>query len=326
MDWTASVASGTPKPAWDAMPRSVRGGVEERVGRIVSVVGQPGGFTPSVAVRVRLDGGAGVFVKATDGQAFPAAARAHRREAEILASLEPYGEVPRLVDWFEHDGWTVLILEEINGRHPQLPWRDHDLDRTLAGLQRLSQRLTPSPVPVAGIVEELQTELIGWRTLRDSPHQLAAFNDSWVAEHLAVLADIEARWSEAAAGDTLLHIDLRADQILLTDNSLCVVDWAQACIGAAWIDPLFLFPSVGLQGGPDIAQLVDRCALTAAAPPGDLLTVGVALAGFFVWKSSLPQPPGLPTLRAFQHAQGQVVVAWLKTQLTSDTLRALTQR
>jgi hypothetical protein len=41
-----------------------------------------------------------------------------------------------------------------------------------------------------------------------------------------------------------------------------------------------------------------------------------ALTGFFVWHSRQPPPPGLPTLREFQAAQGRTALAWLKIRTT----------
>jgi hypothetical protein len=40
-----------------------------------------------------------------------------------------------------------------------------------------------------------------------------------------------------------------------------------------------------------------------------------ALAGFFAHRSTLPAPPGLPTLRPFQAGQGREALAWLKRSL-----------
>jgi hypothetical protein len=37
-----------------------------------------------------------------------------------------------------------------------------------------------------------------------------------------------------------------------------------------------------------------------------------ALAGFFTYHGTLPVLPGLPTLRAFQEAQGAVARLWLR--------------
>jgi hypothetical protein len=40
--------------------------------------------------------------------------------------------------------------------------------------------------------------------------------------------------------------------------------------------------------------------------------VVTALAGYFAERGRLPDPPGLPTVRAFQRAQGEVTNAWLR--------------
>lgn len=239
----------------------------------------------------------------------------HRTEATAVAGLAGVPEVPRLLDWFELDDWVVLMLEGIDGRHPRLPWRDDDLQQVLDGVERLSERLTPAPVTAPTIGERLGAEFRGWRTLRDDPAAVAHLGLPWAPDNLEQLAAVEERWAEAAAGETLLHADLRADQILLTPAGLRVVDWPHVCVGAAWIDPLILFPSVELQGGPDVAALVERCELTAAAPRDRLVTVAAAMTGYFLQRSTLPDPPGIPTVRSFQRAQGIVMARWLETVL-----------
>ncbi|MGK5555640.1 hypothetical protein ACSNOI_28880 [Actinomadura kijaniata] len=37
-----------------------------------------------------------------------------------------------------------------------------------------------------------------------------------------------------------------------------------------------------------------------------------AVTGYFVHVARLPAPPGLPTLRALQRAQGAIALAWLR--------------
>ena len=126
------------------------------------------------------------------------------------------------------------------------------------------------------------------------------------------LADIEPGWVDAAAGDTLLHTDLRADNLLLTpDGGVVLVDWPWACTGAAFLDLVLLLPSVGLGGGPDPATVIERYRLFTDVDPDALVAVVAALAGFFVRQSLDPAPPGLPTVRAFQRAQAQVALGWL---------------
>jgi len=40
------------------------------------------------------------------------------------------------------------------------------------------------------------------------------------------------------------------------------------------------------------------------------------IAGYFLHTSRLPDPPGLPTVRAFQRAQGDALLPWLKANLS----------
>ena len=42
-----------------------------------------------------------------------------------------------------------------------------------------------------------------------------------------------------------------------------------------------------------------------------------AISGFFIRRATLPPPPGLPTLREFQYAQGIESISWLRRRLES---------
>jgi hypothetical protein len=64
--------------------------------------------------------------------------------------------------------------------------------------------------------------------------------------------------------------------------------------------------------GVSTQSVVSEHPLTRAVSAGDLDSVVVAAAGFFVSKSLLPAPPGLPTLRGFQRAQGWAAIEWLR--------------
>jgi thiamine kinase-like enzyme len=48
----------------------------------------------------------------------------------------------------------------------------------------------------------------------------------------------ESQWGEAWRGQTLLHADLCADNLLLTSDGVVVVDWPYAVTGAPWVDGL----------------------------------------------------------------------------------------
>ena len=145
------------------------------------------------------------------------------------------------------------------------------------------------------------------RALDGSPEGL----DRWSRDNLDRLAALESGWREAVAGRTLLHGDVRSDNLLVTGDGVVFVDWPHACVGAAVFDLVAWAPSVALEGGPVPEELL---ALSdARAVDRDILAVLVAaFSGFLVQHSLRPPPLGLPTLRGFQAAQGAVAVAWLR--------------
>ena len=90
------------------------------------------------------------------------------------------------------------------------------------------------------------------------------------------------------------------------------VDWPHACVGAPVFDLVAWAPSVALEGGPDPEGLFALSAPASAVDPDVVAVLVAAFAGFLVSHSLQPAPPGLPTLRAFQGAQGAVALEWLE--------------
>jgi aminoglycoside phosphotransferase (APT) family kinase protein len=172
------------------------------------------------------------------------------------------------------------------------------------------ERLTPCPLPdVPLIVGEWREDFDNWRTAASGG--LPSGPADWCRRNLEALATLEAGWETAAVGDTLLHMDLRADNLLLTPDQVWVVDWPHAARGAALFDIVAMAPSVAMQGGPDPNTLLSLSAIGRHADRDALTTLVCALAGYFVVHALWPAPPGLPTVRAFQSAQGAVAVRWL---------------
>lgn len=93
------------------------------------------------------------------------------------------------------------------------------------------------------------------------------------------------------------------------------VDWPHALRTAPWFDLLAMLPSVAAQGGPDPEAVFTAHPLGRDADPAGVTTVLTALTGYFVAASLKPAPPGLPTLRAFQGAQGAAALRWLRGRL-----------
>jgi len=267
-----------------------------------------------VAARLVCADGARLFVKAVSAAANPQTPDMHRREARVLQALDPMiasGKlpVPRLRGLLETDQWTALVLDDVDGRHPRLPWQPAELADLLAAVDDLADALTPSPIKALRVTEYFSADFTGWRTLAEGPDRGRL--DSWSSAHLDEIAELEATWPGHAAGVTLLHADIRADNVLLTDDRVMFVDWPHACIGSAFVDLVFLAPSVAMQGGPPPAELLTMTRAGRAASREAVTALVCAVAGYFTERSLRPPPPGIPTVRAFQAAGGQIARRWL---------------
>lgn len=309
-------ATGGSRLRWADIPVAVRAAIEQRIGSTVaSAVTQDGGFSPGMAARCALADGSRVFVKAVSPAQNPQSCRIHRREAEIADRLPPDVSAPRLLHVHDDGEWVALVFEEIDGRQPAEPWTWRELDVIVPAVLDHARRHTPAPVA------DLQTFADRHRPTFDGFARFAAGDGepgwlpSWVIDRIERLADIESGWEPRTEGDTLVHADLRADNILIDADRVVFVDWPWACRGASFLDVLLLLPSIGLGGGPPPAAVVDRYNLFAESGWEAVLPVAVALAGFFARASVDASPAGLPRLRSFQRAQAQVALDWLRPAL-----------
>jgi len=308
--------------AWAGVPDWLRDEVAARLGgTVVEAVTQPGGFSPGLAVRLRLADGRRAFVKAVGPDPNPDSAGIHRSEARTMAALPRSAPAPRLLWSLDRHGWVALAFEDVDGVHPALPWRPDELRRVLDMVADLAATLTPAPPGLPPIAERLSDTLTGWRRLAAASaagHDDLAGLDGWAVRHLQRLADLEAGWPAATGGRTLLHLDLRADNLLLTPTRVVAVDWPYASVGAAWVDLLLLLPSVTMQGGPDPEPTFAAHPVATAADPAAVTATLAAFAGFLLEGARRPPPPGLPTLRAFQLGQGVVALDWLRLRTGWD--------
>jgi aminoglycoside phosphotransferase (APT) family kinase protein len=293
------------RPAWTTLPAAVRAAVEELLGwPVVEAVSQPGGYSPGAAVRVRGPQGERAFVKAASADVNALAPVMHRQEALLTPLLPESLGCARLIGTVDAPPWFALVLTEVDGRPPQQPWVDDELDAALEALRQLSEVPAPPGLPPAEQV--LADDLDRWPLLLAEPELLPA----WESRHAARLADLEGSWRSAVAGHRLLHVDVRADNLLIRpDGSAVLVDWPSAAAGDPVLDLLALAPSVALAGGPRPGAL-----LTRVGRPADrqVRVIAAALLGLFRWRSLQPPPGGMPTVRRFQADQADVLSAWLQ--------------
>lgn len=302
---------------WSAVPASVRDLVTARLGAPVrSTVTQRGGFSPGVAARAVLGDGRRVFIKAAGPTPNPHTRDLHRSEAEVMRALPEAVPAPRLLALIDAVGWVVLVIQDVAGVMPRQPWLPADLRRVLVAWADAAAMLDPSPLPAPSLVERFEDRFQGWRRLLTACQGGDAdlrWLDGWAQANLPGLASLERDWAAAASGRTLCHGDLRADNVLLTDGGVVLVDWPHAALGPAWFDVVGLGPSVLMWDETMVAPL-DAHLRALGADPDRVSAVLAALAGFFLTQSREPAPPGLPTLRPFQRVQGRAALHWLRTR------------
>jgi len=334
----------TSRIGWSELPASVRSGIEEILGGpVVEAATQSGGFSPGTADRVRLASGRRAFVKAVSADVNATSATLHRREAAITAKLPPALPMPRLLGTYDDGTWVALALTDVDGRHPREPWQEDELGVVLHTLAEVARVELPAGLDLPLYQDSLRGAFMGWEKLQRRPMEGL---DPWALVNLAELAELARAGVECLAGTSLVHGDLRTDNILLTggpgggwgdrgglesgagreeggglesgaDASRAVlVDWPWAAVGAPWVDALSVLINVkSLDPDSRPEQFLDSHPAFSGVPAAAINGVLAGFAGYFMDMSRRPDLPGMLTLRAFQRKQADALVGWLKLRL-----------
>ncbi len=302
---------------WWQVPPGVRAAVDELLGsRIVTAINAAGGFSPGPAVTCTLANGTRAFVKACSSDANSFTPAMHRREAEVLRKMPSHFPVPGLIGVVDAENWVALVIEHVEGRMPVAPLSENDVKSVLRLVEVLAELGTPSPIQPLGAVGPAERDHGGvhsWPTMVEEG--LVDRLDDWSLRHIERLVDVEAGWTEAVSGTSLLHGDLRTDNILITADRSMVVDWPAAGIGAAWVDLVGLLPALHVDGGPSPVSVFGRHPVGRTSDRERVDSYICALAGYFTRQSLLPPAPGIAAVRSFQGAQGAVTRQWLAERL-----------
>lgn len=286
---------------WTFLPPHLRAYVERRCGSpVVEAISQTSGFTPGFASVLVCKDGSRHFVKAASVKAQRMFADSYREEGRKLAALPASVPAPRL-RWMLDDDWVVLGIEHVEAVTPRRPWRRSDLDATLDSLEVVADELTPAPLELDTFASEFASFLDGWthlRAVRDLPHLDEA-------EALA------RRYAEVCSGDTLVHTDVRADNVLVdAAGKAWLVDWNWPVVGAAWLDSLFTL--IGPRGdGIDVDAVISSRRLLRDVPPESIDIALALVVGYFLSACDQPVPATSPHIRDHQRWQGEVCWNWL---------------
>jgi len=320
---TAPLAFSGSRLHWSDLPRSVRRRIADLAGAdVVSETSATTGFSPGYAAVLGLSNGTEVFVKAVSPEQNPDSPQLARQEIAVAAVLPPEVCAPHL--WWHHDDgtWVLLGFQPVDGRAPEMPWRPDDLARALGALTDLAEYGTPAPRELPAMSDAMADLARGWPLLADDAPGLARAVDAvgphgeWVLANLDELVDLAAAAPAASTGDTLVHGDLRADNVMLAtspDERVWLIDWPHTCRdGARWWDLVGMLPSVAMQDGGDPQTLFWAHPNAAGADRDAVRAVLAGITGFFVHGAVQPAPPSIPNLREFQLAQAVAALEWLR--------------
>lgn len=305
--------SGQRRTDWAALPNDLHRTVENLLGApVTSAASQANGFSPGSADRVQTSNGERAFVKAVQRERNPATFDLHSREIKIMTAMPREVSAPTLLGSYIADDWVALILDDIEGRHPGESLDGSDIVPVLDALATLSVVKESDARDLPRASDELIAEAAGWSQLQED--LVIGELPEWVQDSFNRLRAASDEVACAVEGDYLLHLDCRADNVLIDSvGKAWIIDWPWAGIGARWVDGLTYLLDARLRGEAVNADaLLQNHPLFEGVSAGSIDSVLAAITGGFFNKARRPAPPNMPTLRDFQKREALAGAAWLR--------------
>ncbi|WNV84989.1 aminoglycoside phosphotransferase family protein [Umezawaea sp. Da 62-37] len=281
----------------DTVPVHLREWAAREFGAVASWRRVEGGYSAATRYVVTAEAGRSVFVKAASDEL---TAGWLRREHEVLSGVcTPIA--PTVLGWLDGP-LPLLALEDLSAGEWPPPWRAGLVAGVVGLLAELHSHHAPAHLP--RLVDDRDvTE--GWEVVSADPEPLLALgivDRDWVTDSLDVL-----RAAAAAApldGGSLLHCDVRSDNIVDLGGRTVLIDWDRCAIGNPLFDLAFWAPSLQVEGGPEPERVVGRAPELASL-----------VAGFFAARAWRPPPRPGSTVRGLQLAQLRSALPWAAREL-----------
>ena len=250
-----------------------------------------GGYTPAERWLVTFGDGTRAFAKVgTVERVGEWLMTEHRAYAEIVGSF-----MPRLIGWSAQPV-PALLIEDLSRAHWPPPWSDDLVAKVRATLESVAATPCPEWAPP---VEQLDL-FGGWSEIASDPAPFLALrlvSHEWL--HAALPALIASEQTPELAGSSLLHLDVRSDNLCLAADRVVLVDWNYVSRGNPLLDVAGWLPSLTSEGGP-LPEEVEPAAGTFAP----------AIAGYFCSHAPLPIISDAPAVREVQLAQAMTSLCW----------------
>lgn len=259
-----------------------------------AVTGRANG--PTAARWIVADGLRTAFVKLGST---PLTADWFRREYRTYQSVRG-PSLPKVLGFSDDGQVPALALEDLSSAHWPPPWHDGQVRALIDALELVHG--TPPP----GHLDPVRPDALGWTAVAANPRPflgLGLCSTQWLEGALPTLLDAAA--GAPLAGDALVHLDVRSDNVCFRDGKAVLVDWVAAGIGNPNLDVAFWLPSLAAEDGP---------------PPESILPnepeLAAWVAGFFCSRAGLPPIPDAPHVRGLQLSQARAALPWATRALS----------
>jgi hypothetical protein len=268
---------------------------------------QVGGMSPGCATRVVCADGTRAFVKAVGSELNPDTPNLFRREVTVLGLLGAHQLWADLLASYDAGGWVALILEDVDGSHPDLA-DDTMMERLLTATDELQRVMAsrvpdpPAPDPLNGGLTHMSRAYRAWMEALEHADTIPAeLVPGWVvACRNQIRADVEAL--AAVRVEHLAHWDIRDDNLLVRPTGeLVFLDWGMSGIGPDWLDPLLA--RLERVDHPWFDDSIARSPALARAGDGVVTTWLTCVGTFLAWRSLTAVDVNLPTLNDFRRRE-----------------------
>jgi len=268
--------------------------IESLVGPVDRLTTVERGYTHNERAVVVLSDGSSVFAKrAVDEMT----AEWLRREHQMYQLLAGKHLAPELVGWVDGE-LPMLVLEDLSEAVWPPPWNSMQVDAVRLALSEVASVDPPEDLPIFVDGEQAHE---GWNFVLAGPGDfldLGLCDARWLDRFGHVLQ--AASRAAPLAGNSLLHHDVRSDNLCIHRDAALLFDWNLACIGNPQFDIAFWVPSLAAESGLPPEELMPNC------PP----QLAAYIAGFFASHAGQPVIPHAPLVRQAQFQQLQIALPW----------------
>ena len=314
------------KIPWRRVPKVVRQQVEDALGaRVVRAARIWGGYSPTPTFRLALADERRAFFKAINGDSNEFATHALHVEERVYRELGDLLQawMPTHYATLHVADWYILLLEDLGPKSapPWTPALTRGVAHALGHFHR-STLGTELPAWCARPTQNLAGET--WQRVIDESHDYQQIAEmagdaagearAWLHTAAPILTEILAQPALQQEPYSLLHGDLRSDNLRFNQGRLYLFDWPAITVGRAEWDTVVFAQTVTVEGGVAPEQVM---AWYGEIFPVDAAAVECALAfwlTFFARRACREEIPGLPRLRRFQRQQLAVLVQWAARQ------------